>query len=140
MVDPDIVIAKATAVEKHLRRVREKSAVSLVAFNADIDLQDIVLFNLQTAIQNSIDLAAHIISEEGLGTPGSTNEMFYLLEENGYLDGQLAEKMVKAVGFRNLIVHEYTRLDLEQVLRIAQKDISDLKGFLQSIFKKLGIK
>jgi uncharacterized protein YutE (UPF0331/DUF86 family) len=48
--------------------------------------------------------------------------------------------MVKAVGFRNLIVHEYTRLDLGQVLRIAQKDITDLKGFLQSIFKKLGIK
>ena len=88
MVDPDIIFAKATAVEKHLKRIREKSAVSLDAFKDDKDQQDIVLFNLQMAIQNSIDLAAHIISEEGLGVPGSTNEMFYLLEENGYLNAQ----------------------------------------------------
>ncbi len=48
-----------------------------------------------------------IISEDGFGVAGSTNEMFYFLEENGYLDTDLTEKMVKAVGFRNLIVHEF---------------------------------
>ena len=138
-VDLDIVIAKATAARKHLKRVREKSAVSLDAFTADNDLQDILMFNLLAAIQNIIDVAAHIISEQGLGAPGSTNEMFYLLEENGYLNAKLTEKMVKAVGFRSLIVHEYTRLDLKQVLQVAQKDITDLDKFLKAVFDKLGI-
>jgi uncharacterized protein YutE (UPF0331/DUF86 family) len=122
-----------------LKRIQERSAVSLDVFKEDKDQQDIVLFNLQMAIQNSVDLASRIVSEEALGVPASASEVFYLLEENGYLDAQLTEKMVKAVGFKNLIVHEYTRLDLEQVLQIAQKDISDLKEFLQSIFNKLGI-
>jgi uncharacterized protein YutE (UPF0331/DUF86 family) len=139
LVDPDIVLAKATAVEKHLKRIQERSAVSLDVFKQDKDQQDIMLFNLQMAIQNSVDLASRIVSEEALGVPAGASEVFYLLEENGYLDAQLTEKMVKAVGFKNLIVHEYTRLDLKQVLQIAQKDISDLKGFLQSIFTKLGI-
>ncbi|HEX9756875.1 MAG TPA: DUF86 domain-containing protein [Nitrospiria bacterium] len=83
---------------------------------ADLDRQESILFNLQMAVQNCIDIAAHIVSEEGFGVPGSTNEMFYLLEENGYLDVELTERMVKSVGFRNLIDHEYGKLELKQVL------------------------
>jgi uncharacterized protein YutE (UPF0331/DUF86 family) len=65
--------------------------------------------------------------------------MFYLLEENGYLDHDITEKMVKAVGFRNLIVHEYEKIELGQVFEIAVKDIKDLNEYLKSIFRKLGL-
>ena len=91
------------------------------------------------AIQNCIDIAAHIVSEEGLGVPGSTNEMFYLLEENEYLNNELTEKMVKAVGFRNLIVHEYGKIDLEQVFEVAQEDIKDLNEYLVFLFQRLNL-
>lgn len=140
MVDHDLILAKADSVRKHLNRVIEKRQVDLRAFTQDLDRQEIILFNLQKAIQNCIDIAAHIISEEGLGVPGSTNEMFYQLEESGYLDADLTEKMVKAVGFRNLIVHEYARVDLKQVYETAQKDIEDLNAYLRVIFGKLGLK
>jgi uncharacterized protein YutE (UPF0331/DUF86 family) len=63
--------------------------------------------------------------------------MFYLLEENGYLDRSLTEKMVKAVGFRNLIAHEYEKLDLSQVHKVAQKDIFDLNAYIKAVFKKI---
>ncbi len=98
MVDRDVILSKASAGEKHLKRIGEKREIDLPTFLKDIDCQESVLFNLQMAIQNCIDLAAHIASEEELGVPGSTNELFYLLEENGYLSLELTEKMVKAVG------------------------------------------
>jgi len=91
------------------------------------------------AVQNCIDIAAHIISEEGFGVPGSTTEMLYVLKENGYLDSDLTRKMVKAVGFRNLIVHEYARIELERVFEIAQNDINDLNDYLKLIITKLGL-
>ena len=65
--------------------------------------------------------------------------MFYLLEENGYLDRAVTEKMVKAVGFRNLLVHEYVRIDLEQVYHAAREDIVDLQEYLRCIFVKLDL-
>ncbi|MBW1771123.1 MAG: DUF86 domain-containing protein [Deltaproteobacteria bacterium] len=139
MVDRDLILAKAGSVKGHLKRVIEKRDVDLRTFMKDIDRQESILFNLQMAVQNCIDIAAHIISEEGFGVPGSTNEMFYLLEENGYVNTELTEKMVKAVGFRNLIVHEYGKLELEQVFEVAQNNIEDLNEYLRSIFKKLGI-
>ena len=139
MVDKDLILAKAGSVKSHLNRVIEKRNVDLDSFIKDIDRQESILFNIQTAVQNCIDIAAHIISEEGFGVPGSTTEMLYALEENGYLDGELTRKMIKAVGFRNLIVHEYGKIELEQIYEIAQKDINDLNEYLKAIFKKLGL-
>ena len=133
------MLVKASSVRRHLNRVVEKRDIDLQIFMRDVDRQESILFNLQMAIQNCIDMAAHIISEEGFGVPGSTNEMFYLLEENGYLDTELTEKMVKAVGFRNLIVHEYGKVELKQVFEVAQNNIEDLNEYLRSIFKKLGL-
>lgn len=139
MVDKDLILAKAGSVKSHLNRVLEKRNVDLDTFIKDIDRQESILFNIQTAVQNCIDIAAHIISEESFGVPGSTTEMFYILAKNGYLDKDLTQKMVKAVGFRNLIVHEYGKIELEQVYKIAQDDINDLNEYLKAIIKKLGL-
>ena len=139
MVDKDLILAKASSVKRHLRRIEEKRNIDLNIFLKDIDRQESILFNLQMAIQKCIDIAAHIISDEGFGVPGSTNEMFYLLEENDFMGRDITEKMVKAVGFRNLIVHEYEKIELGQVFEIALKDIKDLNDYLKSIFRKLGL-
>lgn len=139
MVDQDLIVSKAGLVQKHLNRIEKKRGDDLNTFLANQDLQDIVFFNLHTVIQNCIDIAAHIISEEGLGVPGSISEMFYTLEESSYLSAAMTEKMVKAVGLRNLLVHEYGKIDLKHIFKISREDVYDLKEFLVEIFHKLGI-
>ncbi len=61
------------------------------------------------------------------------------LKKNGYIARGLSENMVAAVGFRNLIVHEYGKIDLKQVYHIAHHNIDDLKHFVKAIVKKCGI-
>ena len=137
MVEKDLLMAKAGAVKHHLNRIKEKTDTPLNHFLKDIDCQEIILFNLQMAIQNCIDIASHIISQEGLGVPGSYNETFYLLESRGYIDTDTTEKMVKAVGFRNLMVHEYAKISLNQVFEIAKTGPNDINQYLRMIFSKL---
>lgn len=139
MVDHDLIIAKAGLVQKHINRIRSKGGKDMKSFLEDKDLQDIVSFNLHSATQNCIDIAAHIISEKGLGVPGSVSEMFYTLEENEFLSADMTEKMIKAVGMRNLLIHEYGKIDLKQVFKVIHEDIEDLNKFLHEIFQKLGI-
>ena len=139
MIDKDIVLNKANKVDHHMRRIREKRVVSLEEFLVDLDWQEVVLFNLQMAVQNCIDIAAHIISDEELRIASSTNEMFYILQENGYIRPELTENMVAAVGLRNLVVHEYGNIDLKQVYQIANQDIDDLENFIRAILKKCEI-
>ena len=137
MVDKTLLIAKAGAVKKHLDRIRQKTDTELNTFLEDIDRQEIILFNLQMAIQNCIDMAAHIVSQESLGVPGSYNEMLYLLEEKGYIDKDITEMMVKAVGFRNLMVHEYTKMNLNQIFEIAKTGPQDINRYIRAILSKL---
>ena len=140
MVDKDLVLTKAGNIKKHLRRVEKKAKTDLKTFLEDLDRQEIIAFNLEVAVQNCIDIAAHIIGAEGLGVPGSTAEMFYLLEENNYLSSEITEKMIKAVGLRNLIAHEYGKIDLKQIYKISQNDYKDLNTYLVAIFEKLGLR
>lgn len=139
MIDKNVIVDKASRVERHLKRIREKRDVDLNQFLDDIDLQDIILFNLQISIQNCIDIASHIISDEELGVAGSTSEIFYILQDNGYIDSKLTDKIISAVGFRNLVAHEYGNLDLKIVYQIVHEDIEDIVSFIKAILKKCEI-
>ena len=139
MVDRDLIIAKAASVRVHLDRIAAKAGTDLQVFMSDVDHQDIVAFNLHLAVENCIDIAAHIISENGWGVPGSASEMFYLLEDRGILDPELTERMIKAVGLRNLIVHEYGKIDLSLLFATVRNNLNDLNSYLSNIFKKLDI-
>jgi uncharacterized protein YutE (UPF0331/DUF86 family) len=137
MVDKDLILAKASSVKRHIDRVKAKSVADMAIFLQDLDRQESVAFNMHLAIQNCMDIAAHIISEEGLGVPGSAVDMFFLLQENGFISADLADKMVKAVGFRNILVHEYQKIDLQRLYETAEKNVDDLMAFLASIFRTL---
>jgi uncharacterized protein YutE (UPF0331/DUF86 family) len=139
VVDRDLIIAKAASVRVHLDRIAVKAGTDLQVFMSDVDHQDIVAFNLHLAVENCIDIAAHIISENGWGVPGSASEMFYLLEDRGVLDPELTERMIKAVGLRNLIVHEYGKIDLSLLFATVRNNLNDLNAYLSNIFKKLDI-
>ena len=85
MVDRDLILAKASSVKRHIDRIKAKSVTDMAIFFKDLDRQEIIAFNMHLAVQNSMDIAAHIIGEEGLGVPGSAGDMFFLLHENGYI-------------------------------------------------------
>jgi uncharacterized protein YutE (UPF0331/DUF86 family) len=88
------------------------------------------------AIQGCVDLAAHIVSDEGYGMAGSMNEFFYLLSGRSVISVDLQEKLIRAVGFRNLVMHVYAKLDLNQVYDIASNGIKDLEDFIGIIVRR----
>jgi uncharacterized protein YutE (UPF0331/DUF86 family) len=139
MINKDVILNKASRVDQHLKRIKKKRSITLDEFISDSDVQDILLFNMQIAIQNCIDIASHIISDENLGIAGSTSEIFYLLQDNKYISADLTEKVIGAVGLRNILVHEYGNLDLKKVYKVIQEDIDDLKEFVVAILKRCGI-
>jgi uncharacterized protein YutE (UPF0331/DUF86 family) len=133
MVDASLILRKISRVRNNLSRLREKEKISLKSFKEDLDIQDIVLHNLQLAIQGCIDIGSHIISDEGWGIAGSLSEIFYILQEKGVIRGDLTEKMVSVVGFRNILIHEYDEINLNIVHDILQNHLIDIDEFLLSV-------
>jgi len=136
MVKRSLITAKIMMAEEFIRRVREKLPPSYEAFAADRDAQDLVLFNLTQAIQSCIDIAAHIVSDDALGYAGSMNEFLYLLRDHRIIGVELMERLVQAVGFRNVCVHGYADLDFEVAYRAAATGVTDLEDFIAAIVKK----
>ncbi|MEK7066616.1 MAG: DUF86 domain-containing protein [Patescibacteria group bacterium] len=118
-----------SSIEEHLRRVKELPSISLDEFRKDTSAQDILLFNLTQAIQNCIDIAAHIVSDEGWGVPGTQSDMFEILAEKSVISEELAERLIAMVGFRNRVIHEYEKLNLDIVYNVWQERLKDIENF-----------
>jgi len=81
MVSPETLARKISYIVSKIERLKNLGRPSKNKFFNSQDLQDMVLHNLQLAIQACIDIGVHIITDEGWGTPGSFSDVFYKLEE-----------------------------------------------------------
>ena len=70
-----------------------------------------VKYTFVTAIEGCVDVAQHICATAGFGPPDSNADSMRLLGVHGVLDASLADSMRQAVGFCNVLVHDYVRVD-----------------------------
>ena len=138
MIDRDLLLAKVETLDRCLARIAAVRSEANSALRA-IDVQDITVLNLQRAVQAMIDVAAHVVASEALGTPDSLGASFTLLERAGILDGELAERMRRMTGFRNVAVHEYRRLDPAVLEAIVRERLGDLRAFAGRILERAGL-
>ena len=125
----DVLLNKAASIERAVRRVREEHAGDDQNLLANQTRQDAIILNLQRACENSIDAAMHLVRVHRLGVPQETREAFTLLEQAQLLDIQLAGRLKKMVGFRNVAVHDYQKLNLDIVRRIVVDHLDDFLAF-----------
>lgn len=125
----DVVLNKAEIIERCVRRVREVYGSDVVGFRDDLTRQESVLLNLQRACEAAIDLAMHLVRVAQLGIPKTSRDAFDVLEREGVLPRDLAEPLRAMVGFRNVAVHDYRRLDLDVVEAIIDRHLDELVAF-----------
>ena len=76
-----------------------------------------------------IDLAMALVKDRRLGPPQESRHAFELLRDAGLIDGDLVRRMAGMVGFRNVAVHDYRRLNLDVVNAIVTKRLGDFRDF-----------
>ena len=111
MVRVDLVREKV----RRLRRTSESLASCLprdaTQLGGDRDSLDLVSFRVYLAMQEAIDLAAHIIADQGWGPAPSLRDHFVILADKGVVDGALAASLADGIKVRNLIGHAYAEVD-----------------------------
>ena len=132
MIDTEVIDAKLRALSHRLSRVASKRPASVRALAGNEDLQDIVARNLSLAIQACIDIAYHLCAAQGV-VPETSGAAFAELARRGLIPGSLAHRMQRAVGFRNVLVHEYTKVDWKIVMRVAGTGTRDLAAFGKAV-------
>jgi uncharacterized protein YutE (UPF0331/DUF86 family) len=130
----DLILRKLENLRFYLQRVKEKTPSSFDLLCDDLDAQDIIVLNLERAIQECVDIALHIISEDNsIPVPDSMAQAFLTLRQMNVISAETAQNLAKAVGFRNIAVHAYQQIDWQIVYQIITSKLDDFKKFAQEI-------
>lgn len=113
--DREVLAERTMAVERHLRRVADRLPVTAEGMQPATDASDAVVLHLWQATQIVIDLAVSACLSLRLGTPATYGDVFRHLRDAGVIDERLADRLVRAAGFRNLVAHAYDTLDMRRV-------------------------
>lgn len=136
----DIVLNKKESIERCIRQIRAYYATSsALDFEEDYMKQDSIAINLQRACEQCIDLANHTIKTYKLGLPKDSKESFRLLAVARIIPSELAKHLEGMVGFRNILVHEYQRMDISLMVEVIEKHLDDLVLFTNHIIKVFAI-
>lgn len=125
----DVLLNKAAIIERCLRRIDDEYRGPENEIESNFTRQDSIVLNLWRTCEASIDLAMHLVRSGKLGLPQESREAFTLLEQSGLLDKPLAARMRAMVGFRNIAVHYYQRINLDIVKSILEKHLNDFRRY-----------
>lgn len=132
----DVLVQKLDSVARCLERLTIKTPKNKESLEKDVDLQDIVMINLERLVQTCVDIAGIVISSHGLRPiPATMAESFDVLAKNGVITRELGDRLRKAVGFRNIAVHEYDKVNWDVVYSILTKHLNDFRKFARVIEK-----
>lgn len=131
----DVVLNKAASIERCLQRIQDEYAGTKQNLAENQTKQDAIVLNLQRACETAIDLAMYVVSQRKLGVPQDSRDAFTLLQTAGILSADLTTRMQRMVGFRNVAVHEYIRLNLEVIHSIITKQLDEFRAFSSTIVK-----
>jgi len=133
MVDLDLVAAKLAELADRTARVRRHGPASAAALAGDRDALDLVSFNLMLAVQSCLDVASHLIADEGWPPARDLAGTFRRLREHGVLDAATADALGRAAGLRNVVAHVYAEVDPALLFTAATDGLDDLDRFARQV-------
>ena len=135
MTDLQLVAKKLALIETSVGELR--SLARLEAVQEDVRELRFAAYTLHIAIQAALDVAAHIVADNRLGEPQNNRELFELLARYGWISRELMGSLREMVGFRNIVVHGYERLNAAIVEEILRNHLDDLLQFVTAIRTQL---
>ncbi len=108
-------------------------SISIEELRADRDKRNMVLHAMLVSIQAAIDIATYIIAQRGLEKPSTYRETFEILGREKIIPEELADELSDLAGFRNVLVHIYWGLNLDEVYAVLQNDLRTLKNFMKYV-------
>jgi len=132
-VDWSLIDQKLESLHRSIQRVKEKCPRNADALVSDYDAQDILSLNLTRAVQLCVDIGTHLVAGSEFPPPCTMGKTFDILCEAGIISADLAYRMKKAVGFRNLAVHNYESINWAIVFSIATAHLQDFEEFAKAV-------
>lgn len=133
MMDKDRLIEKMDELEMYLRELEEYLPDDKEEYLKNGMSKRACERTFQLACEDILDICNLIISDEGLGIPADSKDTVRKLAEHSILENSLASRVEELIGFRNLLVHQYGRVDNSRAYTYLHNELHDFYEFLEAI-------
>lgn len=124
---------KYDCIARCIQRIESKKPFSPEELANNFDLQDIITTNVTRMVQVAVDVCTMILSRSPAAVPGDMGACFGVVAALGWIDANTAARMRRAVGLRNIIIHEYESVDWNVLHRVTHQHLDDVKSFVKQV-------
>ncbi len=128
---------KLNTLEKYVRILKGYQNRSIEDIEKEVTLRGAIERYLQVAIECALDIGEMIISAERFEKPETYREVIEILGKEGVLPEEFAVRFAPAAGFRNILVHAYSEVDVKKLYEFLQEKLEDFDTFAVHIAKYL---
>ena len=137
MVDQHVLSSRLSALDEYLVELRAFTRWSREEYLRDPHRHHLAERFLHLASESVLDMAQHVISDMGYRQPSDYKDSMEVLCEEGILDDDLAERLKGWMGFRNVLVHLYLKIDHDLSYKAIHSDLGDLEDFKERMSRLL---
>lgn len=120
MVKKELIAARLERLREYIKILKSIQKQDLRTFKKDPFVHGTAERYLHLSIECLLDIGNHIISDRGYRKPETYAEVFEILGEEKVIPPHLLKELEGMAAFRNILVHDYLKLDLEQIYGIVQ--------------------
>jgi uncharacterized protein YutE (UPF0331/DUF86 family) len=132
-LNTDLIQERFQDIQRSLERLERVRTLPRDLFLADQDTLDLTCYRLLVAIEAALQICFHVSARKLKRVPAEYAECFAILSETGILPQDLSQNLQRMVRFRNMLVHVYWKIDYDQLYKILQEHLDDLRAFVQAI-------
>jgi len=88
---------------------------------------------MQLAAQCVLDICNHIVSEGSADRPDNYRDLILAAGRLGVMPAEFAQRFSRLAGFRNVLVHEYAKVDPSEVYRNLREGLADFDRFAEYV-------
>jgi len=133
LFNPNKIAFLVSQMYKAVNRLKKLGTMEKSAFLNDPDKLGSAKYNFIIAIESTIDICNHIISQNGYRAPKDYADTFQVLFEEGVFSKDFLNNLKEMARFRNRLIHLYGEIDDEKVHEIMKTRLNDFKKFLERI-------
>ncbi len=125
-----------SALSGYCERLEGFRQLSREEFLGDEDVFQLAERYLHLVCESMLDVAQHVISDAGFRQPEDYKDTMEVLREEGILDDELAARLKEWMGFRNVLVHLYLKIDHGRSFEAIQESLGDPRSFAERMAER----
>ena len=136
LVDKELVLLKLQELDRYLTQLKKHHGLKTEQLDNNLDQSWIIQHGLQLSIQLVLDIGNHILA--AAGEPAQDySKIFEKLAQIEVLPADFAQSIKSMAGLRNILIYEYTAVDMEKLADLLNNRLDDFSIFADHVMNYL---